>query len=228
MSIVKAVLFDLDGTLVDSLSEIYYGVCRTCERLNVAPPSREVVATMIGRGVVVLVQRLKRELSLSDEIATEKEILEILLEEWGETKGEKIEFFPGVLDGIRLLRAQGVRTAVVTNKLRSLTTAFIRERGIEGLFDTVVAGDDCERAKPAPDMLIRAMEILEVSPENVVMVGDSRNDALAARGAGVKVALVKTGYNEGVRIDEWAREAGFTRVYSTARQVCQAIVSGRL
>ena len=142
MSIVKAVLFDLDGTLVDSLSEIYYGVCRTCERLNVAPPSREVVATMIGRGVVVLVQRLKRELSLSDEIATEKEILEILLEEWGETKGEKIEFFPGVLDGIRLLRAQGVRTAVVTNKLRSLTTAFIRERGIEGLFDTVVAGDD--------------------------------------------------------------------------------------
>ncbi len=227
MATLKAVLFDLDGTLVDSLPEIYFGVCETCRRLKVTPPPKEAVAVMIGRGVVVLVERLKRYLAIPDSIATESEMLHILVEEWNKTKGEKSEFYPGVLEGVRRLQEKGIHTAIVTNKLRSLTEDFVCVRGIEGLFDTIVAGDDCPKAKPAPDMLLRAMKELGVAPESVVMVGDSRNDALAARAAGVTVALVETGYNEGVGIGEWAREAGFTRVYPSVRHVCQAIVAGR-
>ena len=228
MATFKAVLFDLDGTLVDSLPEIYFGVCETCRRLKVTPPTKEAVAAMIGRGVVVLVERLKRHLGLSDSDVTESEMLRILVEEWDKTKGEKIDFYPGVLEGIRRLREEGIRTAIVTNKLRSLTEDFVCVRGIEDLFDTIVAGDDCPKAKPAPDMLLRAMKELGVSSETVVMVGDSRNDALAARAAGVTAALVETGYNEGVGIGEWAREAGFSRVYPSARHVCQAVITGRL
>ena len=228
MVTIKAVLFDLDGTLVDSLPEIYFGVCETCRRLKLTPPTKEAVATMIGRGVVVLVERLKRYLAVPDGVATEREMLDILLEEWNKTKGEKIAFYPGVLDGIRRLREAGIKTAIVTNKLRSLTEDFVSVRGIADLFDTIVAGDDCPKSKPAPDMLVRAMAELGITPEAVVMVGDSRNDALAARAAGVTAALVETGYNEGVGIGEWAREAGFTRVYPSARQVCQVVIAGRI
>lgn len=227
MAMLKAVLFDLDGTLVDSLPEIYHGVCETCRRLKLTPPSKEAVAAMIGRGVVVLVERLKRHLAVPDSVATEREMLDILVEEWDKTKGEMIDFYPGTLEGIRELREKGIRTALVTNKLRSLTVEFVKARGIEELFDTIVAGDDCKKAKPAPDMLLRAMDEIGVSAESVVMVGDSRNDALAARAAGVTAVLVETGYNEGVGIGEWAREAGFNRLYPSVRHFSRAVVSGR-
>lgn len=228
MTTVRAVLFDLDGTLVDSLPEIHSGVCAVCHRLNVDAPSKEAVASMIGRGVGVLVERLKHYLALSDSVVTYKEMLDLLVEEWSITNGEKIEFFPGVLNAIQDLRKEGIRTALVTNKLRTLTEDFLKIRKIEKLFDAVVCGDDCDKAKPAPDMLIRAMKQLGVTPEETLMVGDSRNDALAARAAGVKVALVETGYNEGMGISEWAREAGFSRIYPNTRQVCRAILSDRL
>ena len=113
----------------------------------------------------------------------------------------------------------------MTNKLRSLTVEFIESRGIAHLFDAVVAGDDCPKNKPAPDMLLRAMDILKVDASQAIMVGDSRNDALAGRAAGVTVALVETGYNEGVSIADWAREAGFSKIYPSARKVCEKMIT---
>ena len=74
-------------------------------------------------------------------------------------------------------------------------------------------------------MLFKALEMLEVDAAEAIMVGDSRNDALAGRAAGVSVALVETGYNEGVSIVDWAREAGFTKVYPSARKVCEKIIT---
>lgn len=229
MKNVKAVLFDLDGTLVDSLPEIYEGVCRTAADFGVKPPSKDEVGAMIGRGVVVLVDRLYAALGLEEESVSRQAFLTTLVNHWSETNGRYIAFYPGVLDGIRALRSAGVMTALVTNKLRSLTLKFIEERGIAELFSAVVAGDDCERNKPAPDMLWRALEELGVEASDAVMVGDSRNDALAARAAGVTAALVETGYNEGVGMAEWAREAGFTKVYPSAKKVCdQIVVKGTL
>ena len=141
----------------------------------------------------------------------------------------KVEGKMAVIEGVEQLKDKGIRVALVTNKQRSLTVEFLQSRGLESLFDTVVAGDDCPNNKPAPDMLIRAMTEMNVCASETVMVGDSRNDALAGRAAGVSVALVETGYNEGVSIADWAREAGFTRVYPSARKVCERIVaSGRL
>jgi phosphoglycolate phosphatase len=219
---VKAVLFDFDGTLVDSLPEIYGGVAKAVRSFGLEPPSKEEVAAMIGRGVTVLSERVCERLGRSDP-AFSKAMLDKILDCWAETNGRLIEFFPGVLDAVAALRAKGVKTALVTNKLRSLTLAFLKERGADGYFDTVVAGDDCEHNKPAPDMLFKALKDLGCYASEAVMVGDSRNDALAARAAGVTAALVETGYNEGVGIAEWAREAGFSRVYPNARIVCERI-----
>lgn len=227
MLAVKAVLFDLDGTLVDSLPEIYEGVHRTALEMGLTPPSQQQVGDMIGRGPGVLVDRVCAVLGLDENGC--KTFMSGLVKNWSESGGRLITLFPGVLGGLLALRAKGIQTALVTNKLRSLTVEFLEDRDMTALFDTVVAGDDCERNKPAPDMLIRALNELGVSPAEAVMVGDSRNDALAARAAGVTAALVQTGYNEGVGIDEWAREAGFTKIYPGAAKVCELIAgSGRL
>lgn len=229
MRLVKAVLFDLDGTLVDSLPELYHGVHTVLSDMGLKAPSQEAVGAMIGRGILVLVQRLCAALGIAVETEQGRDLFDRLLKAWSESGGRHMAFYPGVIEGVELLKDKGIRVALVTNKQRSLTVEFLQSRGLESLFDTVVAGDDCPNNKPAPDMLIRAMTEMNVCASETVMVGDSRNDALAGRAAGVSVALVETGYNEGVSIADWAREAGFTRVYPSARKVCERIVaSGRL
>lgn len=229
MRLVKAVLFDLDGTLVDSLPELYHGVHTVLSDMGLKAPSQEAVGAMIGRGILVLVQRLCAALGIAVESEQGRDLFDRLLKAWSESGGRHMPFYPGVIEGVEQLKDKGIRVALVTNKQRSLTVEFLQSRGLESLFDTVVAGDDCPNNKPAPDMLIRAMTEMNVCASETVMVGDSRNDALAGRAAGVSVALVETGYNEGVSIADWAREAGFTRVYPSARKVCERIVaSGRL
>ena len=229
MRLVKAVLFDLDGTLVDSLPELYHGVHTVLSDMGLKAPSQEAVGAMIGRGILVLVQRLCAALGIAVESEQGRDLFDRLLKAWSESGGRHMAFYPGVIEGVEQLKDTGIRVALVTNKQRSLTVEFLQSRGLESLFDTVVAGDDCPNNKPAPDMLIRAMTEMNVCASETVMVGDSRNDALAGRAAGVSVALVETGYNEGVSIADWAREAGFTRVYPSARKVCERIVaSGRL
>lgn len=223
---VKAVLFDLDGTLVDSLPELYEGVRRAMIDLGHQSPSKEQVRDMIGRGVQVLVQRILDSQSLPTDAESREALLQLLIKHWGDTAGEYTEFFPGTIEGIKALRAAGIKVGLVTNKWHDLAVEFLEHQSILSLFDVIVAGDDCPRNKPAPDMLEKAMRDLGVTKEESIMVGDSRNDALAARAAGVREALVETGYNEGVSIQEWAREEGFTRCYQDARLVCDAVVQG--
>lgn len=227
MQVIKAVLFDLDGTLVDSLPELYEGVARAVADLKGPAPSKEDVANMIGRGVQVLTERVRTHMHLTDADITHEVLLDRIVNNWAETNGKFIDFFPGVLDSIATLRAKGIKTALVTNKMRDLTMSFVKDREVEELFDAVVCGDDCPRNKPSPDMLWRACELLGVDVSQTVMVGDSRNDALAAREAGSIPALVQTGYNEGLDIADWGREAGFTRFYPSAKKVCELIVNER-
>lgn len=224
---IKAVLFDLDGTLVDSLPELYEGVRRAMTELGHPSPSKEQVCDMIGRGVQVLVQRILTSQSLPTDSASCEALLSLLIKHWGDTAGEYTEFFPGTIEGLKELRAAGIKIGLVTNKWHDLAVEFLEHRGILSLFDVIVAGDDCPRNKPAPDMLEKAMKDLGVTEGVTIMVGDSRNDALAARAAKVREALVKTGYNEGVSIEEWAIEEGFTRCYRDAKAVCDAVVQGR-
>lgn len=224
---IKAVLFDLDGTLVDSLPELYDGVRRALLEIGQPVPSQDAVRDMIGRGVSVLAERVRQYLHLTDNDVTQETLLGLFVKYWALSDGCQTTFFPGVLEAMTTLKSQGISVGLVTNKWRELTLEFLAQRGLQTFFDVIIAGDDCPRNKPAPDMLLKAMETLHVLPVETVMVGDSRNDALAARSAGVVAALVETGYNEGVPISEWAREAGFTHVYPTACKVCELISKQR-
>lgn len=204
---IRAVLFDLDGTLVDSLPEIAGGVNRALALQGEPPLSDERVAAMIGRGVSVLADRVAAAYDFPKE--KRDRLFQDIVAAWAETNGREIALFPDAERVLRGLRANGLRVALVTNKLRDLTLAFLRDRGMSDWFDAVVAGDDCPHPKPAPDMVLRALSLLQVEAEEALMVGDSRNDALAARAAGVRAVLLTTGYNEGVSMTDWARQEGF-------------------
>src|SRR5690606_15716227 len=111
--------------------------------------------------------------------------------------GDRTRIFEGVLEGLQAMRAQGLALAVVTNKPTEFTVALLEQTGLGGLFATVVCGDTCQEKKPHPMPVLFACKQLGVQPDEAVLIGDSFNDALAARAAGTFVLAVPYGYNEG-------------------------------
>jgi phosphoglycolate phosphatase len=191
----RAVIFDLDGTLVDSSAEIATALARTFEDLGLAPLPRREVETLIGRGVRSLVER-----SLAQAGAPGADLdasVERFEAHYAQTVGTAAELFPGVLAGMRRLREAGLAMGVVTNKPRFFTQQLLERLGVAEMLAAVVAGDDGIPRKPHGDMLRAACERMGSRPEDTLMVGDSDNDVLAARAAGCPVWCVPYGYNEG-------------------------------
>lgn len=227
---IRLACFDFDGTLVSSLPEIAEGIRVLARREGLKEPSDEVVSVMIGRGVRVLVEDLRAWWERSGTpVATHLEdeaLLQALVHIWAERSGALITAIPGAFEGVRALHAQGVVTWVVTNKEEILARDFLKKHGLEDAFDGILGGNGAVeiRLKPWPDMIQYAIKAAGVSAEETVMVGDSCNDALAARAAGVRAMLVDTGYNGGVPIGQWAAQEGFSEVLPDVGAVCQRIL----
>jgi phosphoglycolate phosphatase len=111
--------------------------------------------------------------------------------------GQFSKVFPGVPEGLRALQARGLQLACLTNKPTAFARALLQHKGLDGFFSRVFGGDAFERKKPDPLPLIRTCEALGTWPARTLMVGDSSNDAQAARAAGCPVLLVTYGYNHG-------------------------------
>jgi phosphoglycolate phosphatase len=111
--------------------------------------------------------------------------------------GQFAEVYPGVLEGLQALRARGLRLACLTNKPLSFARPLLEQKGLAPLFEQVFGGDSFERKKPDPLPLLKTCEALGTSPARTLMLGDSSNDAQAARAAGCPVVLVSYGYNHG-------------------------------
>jgi phosphoglycolate phosphatase len=111
--------------------------------------------------------------------------------------GQYSEVYPGVLEGLALLKSRGLRLACLTNKPGSFAVPLLASKGLDGFFSVVFGGDAFERKKPDPLPLLRTCEALPSEPGQTLMIGDSSNDAAAARAAGCPVLLVTYGYNHG-------------------------------
>jgi phosphoglycolate phosphatase len=116
--------------------------------------------------------------------------------------GEFAAVFPGVLDGLQALRARGLPLACLTNKPLAFARALLQAKGLDRYFQQVFGGDSFERKKPDPLPLLKTCEALGTPPAHTWMVGDSQNDALAARAAGCPVVLMTYGYNHGEPIEQ--------------------------
>jgi len=190
-----AVLFDLDGTLVESASEIATAANRMLEEAGLAPLAPGSAEKMIGRGVRVLVERALAQAggsAIMVDHATER-----FEAHYARTVGTDAKLFPGALEGVRRLASHGIAMAVVTNKPRVFTELLLGRLEVAGYFKAIVAGDDGIRRKPAGDMFRAACERLGTEPARSLVLGDSDNDVAAARAAGCPVWCVPYGYNEG-------------------------------
>ncbi|HEY5323006.1 MAG TPA: HAD-IA family hydrolase [Caldimonas sp.] len=191
---IRAVLFDLDGTLADTAGEIALALERTFAGLGLpALPDAEVRA-LIGRGIASLVERALQRLGATVDAADAIERFEAA---YAQTVGTSALLYPTVGEGLARLAAAGVPLGVVTNKSRAFTLRLLDRLAVEHRFAAVVAGDDGWPRKPAADMMLGACAKLATAPAATLMLGDSANDVLAARAAGCPVWCVPYGYNEG-------------------------------
>lgn len=192
---IHAVLFDLDGTLMDTAGEIDTSLARAFGEIGVARLPRASVEALIGHGVRSLVERaLARQGAHGVDL---QEVVERFERHYALVVGTEAALFPGVPEGIERLRAGGHKLAVVTNKPRSFTESLLARAGAAPCFSVIVAGDDGIRRKPAGDMLEAACAKMGTTPAESLMLGDSDNDIVAARAAGCPVWCVPYGYNEG-------------------------------
>jgi phosphoglycolate phosphatase len=197
---LSAVLFDLDGTLLDTVGDIALALNRVLGDHGIGTLPEHDVRRMIGRGSPVLIERALAALGRTHDAATQAAMVERFFHYYGEleeSNEDAAQPFPGAAESIRAIHRAGLRTAVVTNKQHRFADALLRRRALSASVDLVVGGDTCPRRKPDPQPLLFACESLKVPPSAALMVGDSINDVQAARAAGIPVVCVSYGYNEG-------------------------------
>ncbi len=198
---VRAVLLDLDGTLLDTAPEIAAAAADMLAELGLDPVPATLVKDFIGKGVQDLVRRTL-EASLGT-AAGERRLgaaMESFFFNYAKRNGRDARPYPGVREGLEAFRAGGFALACVTNKIARFTNPQLEASGLAHFFSVVISGDSTPRKKPAPDPLLAACRELGVAPAHALMVGDSANDAAAARAAGCLVFLVPYGYSEGVDV----------------------------
>lgn len=212
---IKAVIVDLDGTMVDTLGDFVVALNHTLEDIGLPPVDRLMVERSVGKGSEHLVRTvLDHQLALPEVVAAagvalswpREQVGELALERYQHhylfINGQHSEVYPGVLEGLQRLQATGLPMACLTNKPLAFAQALLEIKGLDGFFSQVFGGDSFERKKPDPLPLQKTCEALGTLPAQTLVVGDSQNDGIAARAAGCPVALVTYGYNHGDPIAE--------------------------
>jgi phosphoglycolate phosphatase len=197
---VSAVLFDLDGTLLDTLADIALALNRTLLEHGCQSMADSDVRRMIGRGAPILIERALHSQGRAIDAAAQAGMVERFFHYYGaleEMNEDSAQPFAGAAELLHTLHDAGLRTAVVTNKQHRFASSLLERLSLSRWIDVVVGGDTCTRRKPDPQPLLFACESLHVPPSASLMVGDSVNDVQAARAAGIPVICVSYGYNEG-------------------------------
>jgi phosphoglycolate phosphatase len=193
MSSLKAIIFDLDGTLVDSARDLQDATNALLVEEGLRSISLAEVKSMIGDGVAKLVERA---IEATGGDLTRLPILVLrFLEIYEANASHHTEAYPGVRNTLEGLSSMGLPLAVVTNKPYSATIDILEALGLSAFFGAVIGGDTLPERKPHPAPILLALERLGVSPKAALMVGDNYHDVQAARAAGVRAFAVTYGYS---------------------------------
>lgn len=219
MHAVKAVLLDLDGTMLDTVLDLHVAANAMLRELGRSEVTIEAIRTYVGRGIPNLVKRcLAGRLDAADDAAPPpQEALASFRRHYAESNGRQAKIYPGVLDGLDAFKAKGLRLACITNKAEAFTGPLLERTGLAGRFDVVVSGDTLPRSKPDPMPLIWVCGHFDLKPHDMLFIGDSVNDFKAARAAGCPVFLVPYGYNEGHDVRNLECDAIVATLFEAAR-----------
>jgi phosphoglycolate phosphatase len=198
---VSAIVVDLDGTLLHTAPELAEAANRMLRDMGRPPVSQDLLMSYIGNGISWLVKRAltgdmhaEPDADLYDKALPvfEKHYTELLLQS---------KPFSGVVQGLDAMKAAGFRLGCITNKVARYTEPLLKGIGLAHYFDIVLSGDTLAEKKPHPLPLLHSAKFFGVPVERLLLIGDSLNDALAARAAGCPVFCVPYGYNHGEPVD---------------------------
>lgn len=192
---VSAAIVDLDGTLVDTLGDFEIALNAMLRELGLRPITADDIEPMVGRGSEHLIRTVLAHVDAPPDF--HDRAWESYQRHYLRVNGEHSRVYPGAVEGIASLKHRGIRLACLTNKPGNFARPLLAAKGLAGYFDCVFGGDAFERKKPDPLPLLRTCEALRSTPGRTLMIGDSSNDARAARAAGCPVVLVTYGYNHG-------------------------------
>jgi phosphoglycolate phosphatase len=200
---IKAAIIDLDGTMLDTAPDFHYAINRMRAELDLAPIDIETIKKFVGKGTENLVRRvLEVNFSTIDAERRFEQALASYQRHYLAINGDYTTLYPDVHEGLQALRAKGLRLACVTNKPIAFAVPLLEKKGLARYFELTYGGDSLPKKKPDPLPLLKVCEDFALQPRQVVAIGDSSNDAQAARAAGCWVLNVPYGYNHGQSIQD--------------------------
>lgn len=191
---MKAVIFDLDGTLVDSAADIHAAANALLRSMGYQPMTPETIRGFVGNGVPKLVERVMREAGIEYTLERHAGLTATFERLYGEKPVAYSVLYPGVRDALEVLKQRGYVMGVCTNKVHAITVQVLEGLRIDGYFDVVIGGDSLPVHKPDPAPLFACIEAL--GADQVVFVGDSEVDGATAEAAKVPFALYTNGYRK--------------------------------
>ena len=202
---LTAAIIDLDGTMVDTMGDFVVAINLMLHDLGYPPVDRAVVELRVGKGSENLVQsvlnhavaQLTRPRAAPDNVARFERALCSYQQHYRAINGQHAQVYPGVVGGLQALQNAGLKLACLTNKPHGFALELLKLKGLDGFFTHVFGGDSFAAKKPDALPVLKTCQALGALPARTLMVGDSSNDALAARAAGCPVVLVTYGYNHG-------------------------------
>jgi phosphoglycolate phosphatase len=197
---IKLIAFDLDGTLLDSVPDLAVAADQAVQALGFPAVSEEQVRDYVGNGAVVLVGRALSQSMTIDPALDEALLVKAreLFDDFYDKSGHKLShLYPAVTETLAELKQAGFTLALVTNKPSKFVPEILAKHGIDKYFVDVLGGDAFPEKKPNPVALNWLMEKHNCQPEEMLMVGDSKNDILAAKNAGCAAFGLTYGYNHG-------------------------------
>jgi len=200
---IEAAIIDLDGTMLDTVPDFHVALNHMRGELGFASITASQVSHMVGKGSEHLIRSV---LALDLDPAGVEQQFDAAMAAYQRhylaINGQHSALYEGVIDGLEAMKAQGLRLACVTNKPIAFAVPLLAQKGLAHYFEVVYGGDSLARKKPDPMPLLQVCADFGLAPSQVVAIGDSTNDAEAARAAGCYVLNVPYGYNHGQPIHE--------------------------
>jgi phosphoglycolate phosphatase len=190
----EAIIWDLDGTLVDSAPDLATALNTVLDMRGFANHSLETIRGMIGNGVPKLIERGFNAIGIRLEPEQLEQLIPIFVKVYSECATEQTRPYPQIVETLEQLRAMNIPMGVCTNKPEALSRQILEGLGLSTYFSSVIGGDTTSTRKPDPQPLLRCLQELVTEPQAGMMIGDSTVDVDAARAAGVEVGVVPWGY----------------------------------
>lgn len=218
---IRAAIIDLDGTMVDTALDFHVTVNHIRDAFLLAPIKLERLRQFVGKGSRHLTHSAMLEDWPQDKVDFHAEEISALFHQYyAQANGEYSQLYPDALAGLEKMQTRGLRLACVTNKKAVYATPLLKKMGLDKFFEIAYSGDAFSKMKPDPMPMTAVLTHFDLTSHEVVAVGDTTNDAKAARGAGCAILRVPYGYHQGESVHEFDSDGIVESLLEVAHLIC--------